>query len=418
MEYAWGSKSFIPELLGQPAPAAAPAAELWMGAHPRAPSRVEIGGRRIPLDSLIADDPPGTLGPRAAKEFRGKLPFLLKVLAVERPLSIQAHPDRIQARDGYRRENAAGIPAEGPFRNYRDPQPKPELICALTPFQALCGFRKPEEIAAALSALKLGNLLPAAGEFLSSPGEDRLRRLFSELLALDGPAKQALLERLDGAGGEIPESPSLPPEVRGLIEDLRTIYPDDIGVFGPLFLNSIRLEPEESIYLAPGVLHAYLRGAGVEIMAGSDNVLRGGLTVKHIDGEELGRILSCRCGPVRAGRAAKEGVECVYPSPAAEFQLSRLLPADGEPFRSGRRRGPEIVFCYRGRTLVEGGDGPPVELGRGHSVFIPFQAGEYTIRGEAVLYRAALPPRGSITEEPAGPGEGGCQGAPVNKKSS
>ncbi len=403
MEYAWGSKTFIPGLLGRPVPAPAPAAELWMGAHPRAPSRVTIRGGETPLDRLIADDPGGTLGPRAAEEFGGKLPFLLKVLAVERPLSIQAHPDRFQAREGYRRENAAGMPVDGPFRNYRDPQPKPELLCALTPFRALCGFREPEEIAAGLKALRLGELLPAAAGFISFPGEESLRRLFGELLALAGPERTALLDRLAGPAGESPGASFLPPGSGALIASLREIHPGDPGVLSPLFLNLVRLEPEESIYLAPGVLHAYLKGAGVEIMAGSDNVLRGGLTVKHIDGEELGRILSCRCGPVRAGPARGGGVERVYPSPAEEFQLSRLLPAEGEPFHSGRRQGPEIVFCYRGRTLVEGGDGPPVELERGDSLFIPFGAGEYAVRGEAVLYRAALPPRG-----PNSPGNAGA----------
>ncbi len=394
MEYAWGSKSFIPELLGQPAPAAAPAAELWMGAHPRAPSRVKIRGRRIPLNRLIGDDPAGTLGPRAAEEFRGKLPFLLKVLAVERPLSIQAHPDRTQARNGYRRENAAGIPADGPGRNYPDPQPKPELICALTPFAALCGFRDLGEIAGAVSDLGLGSLLPQAALFVQEPGEDRLRHLFGGLLTLADPEKKAIFGRLGGPDGARPESPFLSPETRALIASLRELYPDDVGVLSPLFLNFIRLAPEESLYLGPGVLHAYLRGDGVEIMAGSDNVLRGGLTGKHIDGEELGRILSCRCGPVRTERAGGEGVERVYPSPAEEFQLSRLLPATERLFRSGRRRGPEIIFCYRGRARVEGRNGSPAELGRGHSVFIPFKAGEYTIRGKAVLYRAALPPGG------------------------
>ncbi len=396
MEYAWGSETFIPELLGGPAPAGRPAAELWMGAHPRAPSRVKIDGRPIPLDRLIGEDPEGTLGPRTAGRFQGKLPFLFKILAVERPLSIQAHPDREQARAGFLRENAAGTPIDAPDRNYRDPQPKPELLCALTPFEALCGFREPGEIAAAVSELELELILPEAGDFCRSPDRERLRRLFRALLTLPAPEKNSLLGRIGELAGEKREVTSVSPRVRDLAARLGKLYPGDLGVLGPIFLNLVQLEPEEAVYLAPGVLHAYLRGAGVELMAGSDNVLRGGLTAKHIDGAELANILSCRCGPAAVGRAEPgDGVEFIYRSPAAEYQLSRILPTPPSPFRSGHRRGPEIVFCYRGRARAAGQRGPAVELVRGDSVFIPFGAGMYSLRGEAVLYRASLPESGS-----------------------
>lgn len=392
MEYAWGSKTFLPELLGLPVPATAPAAELWMGAHPRAPSRVKIAGSFVPLDLFIRQDPEGSLGPRTAERFRGKLPFLLKILAVDRPLSIQAHPDGDQAREGYRRENAAGIPLDDPSRNYRDPKPKPELLCALTQFEALCGFRGPDEIAAAASDLGLDSLLPEAGRFLEDPDEEKLRLLFQALLTIPAAEKKNLLGFIPDLVDGKKTARSIPAGILSRIALLAGLYPNDIGVLAPLFLNFVRLEPEEAIYLAPGVLHAYLKGAGVELMAGSDNVLRGGLTAKHIDGAELARILTCRCGPVTACQAeSTDGVEFVYRTPAEEYRLSRLLPTPDGPFQSGGRRGPEIVFCHRGRARAEAETGAGSDLARGDSVFIPFGAGDYTIRGEAVLFRAAIP---------------------------
>lgn len=392
MEYAWGSKSFIPELLGLSSPANSPAAELWMGDHPRAPSRAEIAGRLVPLDRLIRKNPEEILGPRAAKRFGARLPFLLKILAVEQPLSIQAHPDREQARRGYREENLAKIPIGCPTRNYRDPEHKPELLTALTPFEALCGFRETDQIASALSDLNLSLFLPEVARFLKSSDENHLRELFRALLTVSTSEKEVLLGRIgELADGNI-EAPSIPDEIRNLIVRLRGLYPDDLGVLGPLFLNFLRLDPEEAIYLAPGVLHAYLRGAGVEIMAGSDNVLRGGLTVKHIDGGELANILSCRCGPVAVRRGKREGeVEFIYRSPAEEYQLSRLNPTGENPFRSGIRNGPEIVLCYQGQVQAKGKFGPTLDLIRGDSVFIPFEVGKYSLEGNAILYRAALP---------------------------
>jgi len=395
MDYAWGSTTFIPELLGRPCPSPKPAAELWMGAHPRGPSLVEIGGGTVPLDRLIREDPIGILGERAVEKFGERLPFLLKILAVDQPLSIQAHPDRDQARRGFRRENAAGIPVGDPGRNYRDESAKPELLCALTPFEALCGFRDPADIVVAFAELGLDALLPEAVLFRDNPGRENLRSLFRALLSLPEAEKRTVLERIGELVEEEKQCGRLPAPVRSWLARLRRLYPGDIGVSAPLFLNFVRLEPEEALFLAAGELHAYLNGAGVEIMASSDNVLRGGLTVKHIDGAELADILSCRCGPASAVRAEPgRGGEFVYPCPAQEFQLSRLLPVSSAPFRSGRRAGAEIVFCHRGRARALGRAQPAVDLGRGDSIFIPFGAGEYSIRGEAVLYRAALPSPG------------------------
>ena len=392
MEYAWGSKSFIPELLRLPSPAHSPAAELWMGDHPRAPSRAEIAGRLVPLDRLIQENPEGILGPRATRRFGPRLPFLLKVLSVEQPLSIQAHPDREQARRGYRKENSAEIPIECPSRNYRDPEHKPELLTALTPFEALCGFREPNQIAQALSDLNLSSFLSEAARFLKFPDEDHLRELFRALLTISTTGKKVLLEQIGRLTDGEAEAPSIPDEIRKLIARLRGLYPDDLGVLGPLFLNFLQLKPEEAIYLAPGVLHAYLQGAGVEIMAGSDNVLRGGLTVKHIDGGELANILNCRCGPIAVNQAKMGGgVEFIYQSPAEEYQLSRLNPTDTKPFRSGDRNGPEIILCYQGQVQAQGKFGPTLNLTRGDSVFIPFEVGKYSLEGHAVLYRAGLP---------------------------
>jgi len=387
--YAWGSKTFIPELMGESSPAEKPCAELWMGAHTRAPSLVIAAEGDLPLSELIRQNPEGMLGNRGT----GRLPFLLKVLAAAYPLSIQAHPNIAQAREGYARENAAGILPDALTRNYKDRNHKPELICALTPFDALSGFRDLNEIAELLSYLKIDREVPGSSEFLSNPDANTFQLFFRELLNLSEKHKSEFLTHLARVINQA---------VRRSKEDeltfdwtirLLNFYPDDIGAFAPILLNTVRLQPGEALYMNAGILHAYLNGAGIEIMANSDNVLRGGLTSKYVDIPELLKALSFTGSPTRIIRPeTTDRIEFIYPTPAREFQLSRIDLQDSVLFQSGDRTGAEIILSLGGIARVaRKEEDQTLAIKKGQSIFIPFSAGDYTIRGNAILYRAAIP---------------------------
>ncbi len=384
--YPWGSETFIPDLLGESSPAEKPCAELWIGDHPRAPSLVIIPDGDTPLSELIRQDPEGMLGSREA----GGLSFLFKVLAASHPLSIQAHPSLDQAREGYEKENAAGILPDAFNRNYKDPNHKPELICALTPFDVLSGFRDLNEIAGLISYLEIDRNMPGVENFLTNPNSNSLQFLFRELLNLSGNQKSAFLAHLARAINRIERRSKEDELTFDWTIKLLKLYPDDIGAFAPILLNTVRLQPGEALYMKAGILHAYLNGAGIEIMANSDNVLRGGLTAKHVDIPELLKALIFTGSPVRIIRPeTTDGIEFIYPTPAREFQLSRIDLHDYDLFKPKARTGAEIILSIDGvaQVVQEGGE-RKVSIKKGESIFIPFAAGEYTIQGQAILYRA------------------------------
>ncbi|MFI9817947.1 mannose-6-phosphate isomerase, class I [Saccharothrix variisporea] len=368
--YAWGSRTAIAELLGREVPAPHPEAELWMGAHPGDPSRVlRPEGERSLLD-LLADDPDGQLGPRCAQRWGSRLPFLLKVLAADEPLSLQAHPSAEQAALGFALEEKSGVPIESSVRNYKDPSAKPELICALTEFHALAGFRAPERTVALLRSLEAPDLTPYTELLAAQPDENGLRALFTTLITLPQPALDALLPQvLDACVLHVKERGEFDLECRTILE-LGEAYPGDAGVLAAMLLNRLVLQPGEAIHLPAGNLHAYLHGTGVEILANSDNVLRCGLTPKHVDVPELMRVLDFTCGDmtVLAGEATQPGV-WTYRTPSPEFELSRLeLDAGGET--RVNHHGPQILLVTHGRARLSCG-GQAVELGRGQSVWVP-----------------------------------------------
>ena len=368
--YAWGSRTVIAEMQGRPTPSPHPEAELWLGAHPGDPSRlVAADGRRTSLLDAVAADPEAMLGPDRAVKWSGHLPYLLKVLAADEPLSLQAHPSAAQAAEGFARENAAGVPVDAPTRNYRDASHKPELICALTEFHALVGFRAVDETIALLRALDVPELAAHRALLEAEPDAAGLRALFTTWITLPQsvldrtlPALQEGCVRLAGTDG--PWSA----EARMALE-LSERYPGDAGVLAALLLNLAKLAPGEALYLPAGNLHAYLSGAGVELMANSDNVLRGGLTSKHVDVAELLRVLDFRpcLPPVRRGTPVDGWV--VYETDAAEFLLRRL--ADGEPGTEVAvpDRGPRILLCTRGAATVTGAD-ERRELRRGEALWL------------------------------------------------
>ncbi|MEJ2855994.1 MULTISPECIES: mannose-6-phosphate isomerase, class I [unclassified Saccharothrix] len=368
--YAWGSRTAIAELLGREVPAPHPEAELWMGAHPGDPSRVlRPEGERTLLD-LLAEDPDGQLGAHCAQRWGSRLPFLLKVLAADEPLSLQAHPSAEQAALGFALEEKSGVPMESSVRNYKDPSAKPELICALTEFHALAGFRAPERTVALLRSLEAPDLTPYTELLAAQPDENGLRALFTTLITLPQPALDALLPQvLDACVLHVKERGEFDLECRTILE-LGEAYPGDAGVLAAMLLNRLVLKPGEAIHLPAGNLHAYLHGTGVEILANSDNVLRCGLTPKHVDVPELMRVLDFTCGDmtVLAGEATQPGV-WTYRTPSPEFELSRLeLDAGGET--RVNHHGPQILLVTQGRARLACA-GRVVELGRGQSVWVP-----------------------------------------------
>jgi mannose-6-phosphate isomerase len=364
--YAWGSKELLARLAGRH-PSESPEAELWMGAHPLAPSRIHAKT----LLELIEANPKQVLGSTVSERYGPKLPYLLKLLAAAQPLSLQAHPSLAQAREGFEKENAARVPLTAAHRNYKDSNHKPELVCALTPFRALCGFRAVPETAALLEALGQGQLAEKV--------KGGLKGAFEWLMGLSKPEAAAFVETVITAART--HSGKWEKECATAIE-LHKLYAADIGVVSALLLNCLELQPGEAIYLPAGNLHAYLGGLAVEVMASSDNVLRGGLTPKHVDVAELLKVLDFRSGPVAV--LTPEGVgEQVYVTPAPEFRLSRFV-LDGRSVQPPRR-GAEVLVCTEGRVTAGS-----LELRPSDSVFIAASEGLYGLAGTGVVYRATV----------------------------
>ncbi|MFF9431845.1 mannose-6-phosphate isomerase, class I [Streptomyces sp. NPDC014746] len=371
--YAWGSTTAIPDLLGT-APTGEPQAELWMGAHPGAPSRTGRGA----LNELIDADPVRELGERAVQKFGPRLPFLLKLLAAGAPLSLQVHPDLEQAKAGYAAEEAAGIPVDAPHRMYKDANHKPELICALTPFDGLCGFRAPAEAADLIAALGVDSLKPYVDLLHAHPEEAALREVLTALLTADRDEMAHTVAEAAAAADRLGGD-------HAPFASLAHHYPGDPGVIAAMLLNRVRLQPGEALYLGAGVPHAYLDGLGVEIMANSDNVLRCGLTPKHVDVPELLRIVRFEPNEsaVLRPEASPSGEE-VYETPIDEFRLSRFVRAEGAAPNDLTTPTPQILLAVAGRPRA----GETV-LGPGDSVFVP--AGEPTeLTGAGTVFRATV----------------------------
>ncbi|MER7742215.1 mannose-6-phosphate isomerase, class I [Streptomyces sp. NPDC096538] len=371
--YAWGSPTAIPRLLGTE-PTGEPQAEMWMGAHPGAPSRTGRGT----LVEVIDADPERELGPAAVAKFGPRLPFLLKLLAAGSPLSLQVHPDLAQARAGYEDEERRGVPVTAPHRNYKDANHKPELVCALTEFDGLCGFRDPLHAAELLDGLGVDSLKPYVDLLHARPEEAALREVLTAVLTAD-PEEMArtvaeAATACDRLGG--PYAP-----YAGIAHH----YPGDPGVIAAMLLNHVRLQPGEAMFLGAGVPHAYLDGLGVEIMANSDNVLRCGLTPKHVDVPELLRVVRFEAtDPAVLRPEAGPDDEEVYETPTDEFRLSRYVLPEGGTTHDLTLTTPQILLCTAGSVRAGEHDLTP-----GHSVFVP--AGEKAeVSGTGTVFRATV----------------------------
>jgi mannose-6-phosphate isomerase len=357
---------------------------MWLGAHPTAPSLVPGPDGPVSLADAIAADPYTTLGDGVRSRFGARLPYLLKVLAADSPLSLQAHPDSAQAWEGFAREEAGRVAV----RNYVDPFHKPELLVALADFDALCGFRDPDESARDLAALGVARLAPVVDVLRAGDVERRLRGAVEMLLGWPESDRPALVAEVGGSG-------------HPLVAGLAAQYPTDLGVVVALLLNHVRLSAGEAVFMPAGNLHAYLHGAGIEIMAASDNVLRVGFTPKHVDAAELVRVLRYEVlgEPVRKPVSLGTGLLGWLMPEVAEFVLIQATVTATDPVRLPGA-GPRIALCVRGEASLSTGDGSPCRLLSGDSVFIAADEAPVDVSGDAVVFLAA-------------PGELGRPPAPV-----
>lgn len=388
-EYAWGSYTYIPELLGNDSPASTPQAELWMGAHPKAPSMVKCNGQWRSLAALIEKNPAEILGKAVAEKFDNRLPYLFKVLAAAKPLSIQAHPSLAQAKEGFERENRLGIPLSAHDRNYKDDNHKPECICALTSFWALNGFRKVSGIIALMEKICPPGLKRELDNLQMQPNSLGLKKFFQAMLTMDRKQQKRIIADAITHAQKFKNNNRT---YKWMI-DLHNEYPADIGVFAPILLNLTCLKPGEAMFLPAGELHAYLNGVGIELMANSDNVLRGGLTSKHVDVPELLNALTFEEHELNI--LSKEEInECegVYFSRAEEFILSIISVRDGKAYNSSTNRSAEILLCTHGdATITDLDKNDKIDLTRGRSIIIPAVLEKYRIEGKATFFKAAVP---------------------------
>jgi mannose-6-phosphate isomerase len=382
-DYSWGSVRDIPEFLGQQ-PGGGPQAELWMGGHPSAPSTVLRGGTATPLPELIAADPAGELGPAVAQRYGARLPFLFKVLAAARPLSLQVHPDKRHAETAHAAEVSSGA-AE---RDYPDDNHKPELLCALRDgFEALCGFRPVPDTVSLLTDLAAPELATCREVLTASPGADGLRTVVTGILTSQADHAAAIAAVGEGcarlAAGDGPWSAAC-----AAYAGLAAAYPRDPGVLVALLLNHAVLAEGEALFVAAGVAHCYLHGLGAEIMASSDNVLRAGLTSKRVNVPELLRVLDFRPGPLRVLRPEPGGSEETYPVPVDDFRLSRMRPgADGVTLPGSL---PQILLCVAGTVLLSAPGGTELTLHRGQSAYLPARCAGVVATGPGTILRATV----------------------------
>jgi mannose-6-phosphate isomerase len=345
-------------------PAAHPEAELWLGAHPGDPAWLESPDGQTSLLEILAADPEGQLGLVARARFGDVLPFLVKVLAADEPLSLQAHPSAEQATEGYLREERLGISVSSPVRNYRDTSHKPELLVALQQFDVLAGFRPAARTVELLRALAVSDLDPFIDLLNGQSDADGLRALFTTWITAPQPDIDVLVAAvLQGAIHYVSCSATeFAAEAKTVLE-LGEWYPGDAGVLAALLLNRVTLGPGEAIFLPAGNLHSYLRGVGLEVMANSDNVLRGGLTPKHVDVPELLRVLDFTPTTEAQLRPPthRDGLGLAYDTPTDEFAVSVLTLGDDqighEVDAPSRHDGPQILVCTEGSTTVHAKSG-------------------------------------------------------------
>lgn len=382
--YAWGTTDAIPALLGRPADGR-PVAEYWLGAHPLAPS--EVDGVR--LDALLAGNPQ-VIGEATRAAFGDRLPYLVKVLSARHALSLQAHPSREQAEEGFAKENAAGLAADSPERTYRDDWPKPELLVALNEFRGLAGFRDPKRTAALFGGLGVADELASViGPLTERKGSAALAEVFLDVLSLKGE-RARLSEVVCAAAMRHKDAPGELGEFSRTILELDEVFPTDPSIIAAALMNRVTLHPGEGLYVPAGQMHAYLSGTGVEVMANSDNVIRGGLTSKHVDVGELVRVVDFEPSTPKPIQpvAARDGVE-KYPTPCQEFDVWRITPGSvpGAINLPGAKSARILLLTDGEVELTSGSD--RLRLRRGEAAFLPATDPTATISGDGVAFMTA-----------------------------
>lgn len=380
--YAWGSKTSISDLFGIANVNNEPQAEIWMGAHSRGGSRHKGSGDL--LSDIIKRDECANLGVYTVNRF-GELPYLFKVLAAETPLSIQVHPNKHKSEIGFARENDQGIALNDPTRNYKDPNHKPELVYALTRFKAMNGFRSIEHIIRLFNEIALGELIQEVALLEQGANSEALGQFFSSVMTLSGARKEKVLAELEEAYSK-PIFSKMACEAIQYSKIFKKHYEGDIGLLAPFILNTVELEPGEAMFLFAETPHAYVQGTALEIMASSDNVLRAGLTPKHIDIPELIENVAfssiepedLKMSPVIIGNKEQ------YPIPVDDFGFDILHAKDVK--QEQYVRSAEILFCVDSDIVVES-QGKLIELTPGDSVFVPFSSQAYTYKGKGRLAR-------------------------------
>ncbi|MGI9624605.1 MAG: mannose-6-phosphate isomerase, class I [Acidimicrobiales bacterium] len=376
--YDWGDKNFIASLQ-QRSPSGRPEAELWAGAHENCPSDLEGGA---PLDEAIAADPVGMLGAEVAAEF-GTLPFLAKFLAAAQPLSLQAHPSPQQAAAGFERERASGVPLGSPQSVYRDRSHKPELICALTVFEAKCGFKPVDESRELFDALGGGALDELQATLVSGGSDDDVLRA-ALTLALDSDKAASLVPAVVEAAAQVPSGSAWDRELRW-ISEMHRLHAGDPAAVASLLLNHVVMQPGQALYLGSGTLHSYLSGAGVEVMASSDNVVRAGLSQKPVHVGELLAIV--RTSPEPAPVQTPSGPVYEFEVPAPEFSVTRVqAPADLD----FSLRGPEILMVAEGSVAFFGPSASELSATAGTAVWVPASDEGYRAEGSGTYFRVGV----------------------------
>jgi len=389
--YQWGSTEGIQRTL-RLAVDGQVMAEAWFGAHPDDPSAATVANNDIrPLNEVIALDPGTALGEDVVARFGAVLPYLLKLIAVEGPLSLQVHPNIDQAVEGYSEEERANVPKGAPHRNYRDRNHKPELVYALTDFEGLSGFRAPRRVIELLRDLHVPLAAKLADTILATPGPEGIRAAFTQLLEPETRPSQEEIEQIKEACAARLERGSPSPRADRILVRLVEAYPGDPGAVTSLLLNPVTLHPGEAMFVPAGSVHAYLKGVAIEVMANSDNVLRAGLTTKHVDVAELLATVDCVAAPpIRIGPEEFRGRTHMYYAPVEDFQLSvtELLSGETEPLPSA---GPRTLLLLSGEVRLSSAASKDVVLQAGQAAFIPAEDGLVVASGRGVIIQASVP---------------------------
>ena len=380
--YAWGSREILGRMRGVPVPTEQPEAEVWVGAHPAAPSRATVDGAESPLNELIVENPSRFLRPDRTSDW---FPFLFKILAIDAPLSIQVHPTPEQAIAGFEDEQARGIAIDAPYRNYKDRYSKPETVIALSPMRVLTGVRPVEQLKTLAAAF--------GAAWLAERAELSPKQLLTEIIRLPEETASAAVQHLvDTAPGLLGASNDVVADAAELVRIVDSKYPGDRGLLVAFVMNLVHRAPGESAFTPDGQVHAYVSGTAIELMNPSDNVMRAGLTAKHIDTEELIKVLGKKQdAPVIQRPNPEDGPLGTYAMWDERMSVTRVRVEEGKPL-SYTFKGISAALSVAGKVTIQAKDGNGTDefvLGATESVLHVGEPSEAVLSGSGELYIAS-----------------------------